>query len=178
MSELMVHRFKIIVVQFFDIDFLHVEVVHVVKRDFLSAFCRAEYHIPATFVSGRSDEMKGFRHVYAEKIDSRQFYISVHPDVLDDFGQCHRFIIVGRHKVVFMVAFDVLHAVHEIDVVGIGVVVEQPIVERVSLHRFGGENAVRGVYFVAIVASPQADCGKGKQKINELFFHNFHFFLC
>ena len=86
MSELMVHRFKVIVVQFFDIDFLHVEVVHVVKRDFLSAFCRTEYHIPATFVSRRSDEMKGFRHIYAEKIDSSQFYISVHPDVLDDFG--------------------------------------------------------------------------------------------
>ena len=102
--------------------------------------------------------MKGFRHIYAEKIDSSQFYISVHPDVLDDFGQCHRFIIIGRYKIVFMVAFDVL--------------------ESVPLHRLGGENAVRSIYFVVIVASSQADCGKGKQKINELFFHNFHFFLC
>ena len=39
---------------------------------------------------------------------------------------------VCSSDLVFMVAFDVLHAVHEIDVVGIGVVVEQPIVERVS----------------------------------------------
>ena len=77
-----------------------------------------------------------------------------------------------------MIALDILHAVHEVDVIRIGVVVEQPIVERVSLHRFGGENAVRGVYFVAIVASPQADCGESKQRVNDLFLHNFHFFLC
>ena len=50
--------------------------------------------------------------------------------------------------------------------------------ESISLQRFGREDAVRGVYLVVIVASPQADCGESKQRVNDLFLHNFHFFLC
>lgn len=75
-----------------------------------------------------------------------------------------------------MIALDILHAVHEVDVIRIGVVVEQPVIESISLQRFGREDAVRGVYLVVIVASPQADCGESKQRVNDLFLHNFTFF--
>ena len=177
-GKLMMHRFKIILVELFDIDLLYVEVVHVVEGDFLPAFCRAEHHVTATFVGGRSDEVECLGYVDTEKIHSCQFDVSVHPDVFDDFRQCHRFVIVGGHEVVFMIALDILHAVHEVDVIRIGVVVEQPVVESISLQRFGREDAVRGVYLVVIVASPQADCGESKQRVNDLFLHNFHFFLC
>ena len=83
--------------------------------------------------------------------------------MLDEDGQCHRLLVVGRNDVVGTVGLLVTVAVLEVDGIDLAIVCLQPVVKLVLLRgRNAVENACRIKLFI-ITATEAEQAGQQQQ---------------
>ena len=112
-----------------------VDVVHAEKGDFQTALSRSEHFRAVAGVLLRADELEDARCVGLDegRVAVHHFHVGFNPDVLDENGHGLCLIFVGRHHVVGLTRLAVHITVDEVDVIGIRIMLHQPLFENRTL---------------------------------------------
>ena len=116
--------------------------VHLAQRHLIAAFGTAHHFCSVACITRNAHGHDDTRHVFFHKVEPNGFCIGVEPHKLGDDGQLCGFGRIGWHEVIGLVGFFRFKAILKIYVIRHGVVFVQPLVESVSLLRFGREYGV------------------------------------
>ena len=152
-----------------DVEVVKVNRVHTEEGDLQTALSGTQHDFSIGTVLCRTDQLIYARTVLLDEVCAHSLCIGIEPDIFHHHSQCLRLIYVCRNHIIGVIGFLIVVAINEIDVILIGKVGLQPLVELIASRRRRVEDTLRTQ---VIVGASCEKCTYEEQCDNLLEFHN------